>query len=94
MCSPVLHRVLIISGHVRKALHICKHTEPEPSSLSLMFVCVLRKSTAVIQEKEYFRSQRDTHTHTHPTDLPRGSTVNDLFLSPNELNTEQKGTHV
>lgn len=28
------------------------------------------------------------------TDLPLGSTVNDLFLSTNELNTEQGDTHV
>lgn len=42
VCSPLLHRVLIISGHVRKALHICTNTEKASPRLCLLclFVCL------------------------------------------------------
>lgn len=71
---------------MRKALRIC--TEKASPRLCLRFVCVPQKSTVVIQERNTFDPSGGT------TDLPLGSTVNDLLLFTNELNTEQVGTLV
>lgn len=57
--------------------------------VSYLCLCALKKkSTVVIQERILSIPAGGT------TDLPLGSTVNDLLLFTNELNTEQVGPHV
>lgn len=71
---------------------MCPNTEKASAHLCLLslFVCLekKKKSTVVIQERILSIPAGGT------TDLPLGSTINDLLLFTNELNTEQVGPHV
>lgn len=76
---PLFHRVLIIS-HVRKELRVCPNTEKASPRLCLLslFVCLeKKKSTVVVQERILSIPAGGT------TDLPLGSSVNDLLLFTN-----------